>query len=57
LIFVEVTDKNTLAPSYGLRCTLQTANKTGESTGPCLTPKVTAYIVEKKPSHFTHENI
>ena len=30
------------------------ANRTGDSTEPCLTPKVTVNIEEKKSSHLTH---
>jgi len=38
-----------------LRWSIYIGNKTGESTEPCLTPKVTVNIDEKKPSHFTDE--
>ena len=50
---------NTKRPYLGrakvLRLSTYIANRIGESTEPCLTPKVTVNIDEKKPSHFTHE--
>jgi len=50
---------NTKCPQRGVNglLTLSTyiANKTGDSTEPCLTTEVTVNVKEKKSSHLTHE--